>query len=411
MRVLCGLFFALPLLCGLAYSDEVPCSGRKITIDNTKPKLSKDGDIVNAHDGTYRKIGGFWYYHGAEYGLCHEPQKHGCDKTPDHCGFHNNHNVSVWRSTDLSSGSWEKVATAVECTKLPGCQVLYRPHLVFNPNTQKYVLFVNYVGQGDQGYKGNAVYSALHPEGPFHLENPVMNLSRLCPGPVAGPQCGEAQGACGDFDVLVDPADGQAYISYGCHYYMGIERLTADYYNTAPLPASGNGNATVTNGHFGGRLFPDYFIEAPVFFERNGLYYLLYGHCCCFCYQGSGILVYIAEHPLGPWKAQPGGNLACVPPPQDNFEREVLGGTPTPGQGCLYGGSSDVSTTHAQQNFVINYESLDGKIKERIWTGDLWQQSPDGLKGHEGQFWVPLRFTEAGHIQKVRHVDSFQLCV
>ena len=72
---------------------------------------------------------------------------------------------------------------------------------------------------------------------------------------------------------------------------------------------------------------------------------------------------------------------------------------PTPGQGCLYGGSRDVSTTRAQQNFVIRIPSAAAAEEETlIWTGDRWQQAPDGIKGHEGQFWVSLSFDGAGRI-------------
>lgn len=287
-----------------------------VTIDNTRPKLDTNGDIVNAHDGTYRKFGEYWYYHGAQYGLCREPARYGCDQTNDHCGFHNNHNVSIWKSKTLDpNGSWEFVGTAVQCQELPGCSILYRPHLVWNPRTEKYVLFVNYVGSDGGGYKGNAVYVADSPEGPFSLRNPSMNLSRLCPSATNGPECGATQGGCGDFDVLVDPRDGAGYIAYGCNFYMSIEKLTSDFTDTAPVAAGENGNATVVGGAFNGTMFPDYFVEAPAMFERNGVYYLLYGHCCCFCFQGSGVLVFRSSSPMGPWSRQsPGNDLACVVP-------------------------------------------------------------------------------------------------
>lgn len=42
-------------------------------------------------------------------------------------------------------------------------------------------------------------------------------------------------------------------------------------------------------------------MEAPAMFHRNGYYYMLYGHTCCFCKEGSGAHVQVAEHPLGPW--------------------------------------------------------------------------------------------------------------
>ena len=411
-----SLTLLLGLLLGLFWCSVARFSqGKLIEIDNRKPRLDVDGNIINAHDGTYRRHGGYWYYHALEYGLCKEPPGKGCDGASAHgCGFHRDHNVSIWRSPDLSSGSWERRGTAVQCKELAGCSILFRPHLVENKRTGRFVLFVNYVGDGNS-YNGNAVYSATHIEGPFTLENPVMNLSRLCPGPLAKAPCGEAQGGCGDFDVMVD-GDGAAYIAYGCNFYMSIERLTETFYDTAPRLPGGRSNASA-GGRFGGTVFPDYFVEAPAFFRRAGLYYLLYGHCCCFCLQGSGVIVYTAQHPMGPWTRQPGGDLACVPAPAEELAPFPLpGAVPTPGQGCLYGGSSDISVTRAQQNFVIEVPlgtttRTDDEESTFLWTGDLWQQAPDGVKGHEGQYWYPLEFDSHGSIQKMKHLDRFQLRV
>jgi beta-xylosidase len=70
---------------------------------------------------------------------------------------------------------------------------------------------------------------------------------------------------------------------------MSIEKLTPDFYyvaNTAPY------------------VFPETFVEAPDLFKVNGTYYALYDWCCCFCMQGSGILVYRGDSPLGPYTQQ-----------------------------------------------------------------------------------------------------------
>ena len=41
---------------------------------------------------------------------------------------------------------------------------------------------------------------------------------------------------------------------------------------------------------------------------------MLADHCCRFCYQGSGMFVFTAPHPLGPWKQLPGvKDLGCQP--------------------------------------------------------------------------------------------------
>lgn len=46
-----------------------------------------------------------------------------------------------------------------------------------------------------------------------------------------------------------------------------------------------------------------------------------------------------------------------------------------------------------------------------LWTGDRWMQSPDGLKGHEPQFWAPLQFDAEGRIEEMQWVDTFVLDV
>lgn len=245
-----------------------------------------------------------------------------------------------------------------------------------------------------------------------------MNLTRLCPGPAIpeGQACGKAQGGCGDFDVIVDPKDNAAYIIYGCNFYMGIERLTPDYLYTDGT------NATVKGGLFESQsTFPEYFVEAPAFFHRRGVFYALFGHCCCFCYQGSGVMVYTATSPLGPWEPQcsdvqhgtgclaPSGDLACVP---NNGTRMHVGygGAPTPGQGCNYKAKPEESTMRAQQNFVITVKATDGS-EQFVWTGDRWQQAPDGIKGHEGQTWSLLEFDSSGRVQPLKWHDTIQLDV
>jgi len=39
-----------------------------------------------------------------------------------------------------------------------------------------------------------------------------------------------------------------------------------------------------------------------------------------------------------------------------------------------------------------------------------WQQAPDGLKGHEPQYWTPLQFNE-GSIREIEWIDEFTLDV
>jgi hypothetical protein len=73
-----------------------------------------------------------------------------------------------------------------------------------------------------------------------------------------------------------------------------------------------------------------------------------------------------------PWAQGGPLNVACVDPP-GNVSTPVLplGAEPTPGQGCLYGGSQQVSVTRSQQNFVITVPSAGGDSLY-VYTGDRY---------------------------------------
>ena len=89
---------------------------------------------------------------------------------------------------------------------------------------------------------------------------------------------------------------------------------------------------------------------------------------------------------------------------------EQLGGEPTPGQGCLYGGSKDVSVTRSQQDFTAKLPDGNGGFTF-LYFGSRWGQAPDGIKGHEPQYVYPLQFNADGSIQHIVWSDvvSFPL--
>ena len=61
----------------------------------------------------------------------------------------------------------------------------------------------------------------------------------------------------------------------------------------------------------------------------------------------------------------------------------------------------------AQQNFIIEVPTEQGL--DFIWTGDRWMQAPNGVKGHEPQFWTTLQFDTAGRVLPIRWVDSMSV--
>jgi hypothetical protein len=127
---------------------------------------------------------------------------------------------------------------------------------------------------------------------------------------------------------------------------------------------------------------------------------------CLFCWQGSGMIVFSATHPLGPWHRQP-DDLGCIanasnPTPAEQGTLPltaeyspgqaralvVLAGVSVCnvcsrskfrsanrglGQGCNYQGAIAASASRAQQNFVLPILTSGGST-EYIWTGDRWMQ-------------------------------------
>jgi hypothetical protein len=172
-------------------------------------------------------------------------------------------------------------------------------------------------------------------------------------------------------------------------------------------------------------------------FSRNDTWFALFGHCCCFCYQGSGLFVHTASSPMGPWTLQssPVSDISCQSP---TSAEALLGGVPTPGQGCLYDNSNQVAVTRSQQvsappplqlhlppppppppplshahhliltllqDFVAKLPDGEGGFSF-LYYGSRWGQSPDGIKGHEPQYVAPLVFNADGSLNHLTWQDK-----
>jgi Glycosyl hydrolases family 43 len=365
-----------------------------VFFDNLSPMMDTTGSIMDAHDQSIRKSGDYYYRHAVAYGPCKEPVNHGCDTTSDHCGFQQNHTVNVWRSKTLASGSWEFLGEAMPVSSRPP-GVLFRPDAILNPLTNLWVLYWNYVYPSGT-YAGCAAATSATPEGPFALQRELVNTT--------------FKG--GDFHLFTDPKDNAGYIIYGASYKVTIEKLTPDYLST-------QGGASASLYTFNDTF--DYFSESPMLLEKNGIYYALFSWCCCYCLQGSGIIVHTAPSMAGPWTRQEGDNIACtagtpyVPPSHSSSPKKyslsafTVDVEPTNGQGCQYHNASTTATTRAQQNFVVSVDTPTGV--DWIWIGDRWQQSWDGTKGHDPQTFLPLPVNANGSISFLAWQDNFTMDV
>ena len=372
---------ALALLLLAAALAPRPSESRLVAFSNVAPRLDAQGRIMNAHDGTTRRYapGGRFYYHAMGYPSCNETGKiNGCTG----CIYGTSNSISVWSSPDLSSGSWVlEEAVYPGPAGFPEC-TYFRSQAVFNAATGAYVLWANIAGCKPGACAGGACPSyatatAPAPQGPwtFHGFAQPHNLT--------------IANNTGDFALFVDD-DGTAYaiVTHGIagagYRQMFVYGLSADYLSftaarTAELPGP-------------------HLVEAPAMFKRGVTYYALLGGCTCMGLYGGGVAVLTAPAPLGPWK-----NVTAALDPGCEMERQTNCFQMGPGAICN-------PVTQAQQNFVIEVP-LAGGGSALVWTGDRWQQSPDGTYAQQPQTWLPLSFDGSGAIAPLAWVDSFELDV
>lgn len=100
MIVPCRRF--LLLATGLVSVLLVPVSGKEVVISNVLPRRDANGAIMDCHDGNVHWEGGQYLLFCMAYGPCHNTQ---CATAE--CGGRLDHNVSLYASPDLTSGSWK----------------------------------------------------------------------------------------------------------------------------------------------------------------------------------------------------------------------------------------------------------------------------------------------------------------
>ena len=234
--LLAGLCAAFVVSCG--QPPEAP-KLKTVTINNVEPRRDVSGQIIDAHDGCLQLFDGRYYLYGTAYG------------TSD--GYSLTNRYRVYSSPDL--GQWTYVGELLT-NQPPG--IYYRPCVVFNPKTRKYVLWYNWYPKGWDGQEGIAVSDT--PVGPFSILNTNALKNR-------------AESRPGDGSLFVDE-DGRGYYIFtaiGEGYAVRVLRLTPDYFGL-----TGEASGVLAKGG-----------EAPLLFRRDNFYYALCGPLCAFCPRGS----------------------------------------------------------------------------------------------------------------------------
>lgn len=223
-----------------------------VNINNTILRKDTEGNIMDAHDGRLIKFGDTYYLYGTAYGNTD--------------GYGSTNHFHCYKSTDLTN--WTACGDILNS---PPVGVYYRPHVIYNADTKKYVLWFNWYKTLWSGQYGVAVSDT--PTGPFIIVNENASMKFIDKG-------------LGDHSLFVDD-DKQAYIVYTTisDHVITVEKLASDYLSS-----------TLVNS---GTILPS--AEACSMFKRNGIYYVLSDKMCQFCPEGSGAQVFTATDPLGPY--------------------------------------------------------------------------------------------------------------
>ena len=245
-------FIALMLLMMIGTMMTISAQ-QEISIDNMHLRYDTDGKAIDAHDGRLVKFGNLYYLYGTSY------------ENTD--GFVTANHYHCYSSPDLKT--WTFRGHILDNQPVG---VYYRPHVIYNASTKKYVLWYNWYKTLWLGQFGVATSDV--PTGPFEIQNTNVTTAN-------------AVGGVGDLDLFTD-TDGKGYLVYttiGTHS-VSVDLLSDDY-----LSSTGKNSGFILSNS-----------EACSLFKRNGIYYMLADYTCAFCKEGSGACVFTASNPLGPYQ-------------------------------------------------------------------------------------------------------------
>ena len=340
MKAILLIILSLLSLCRSGYSQSLinfDYEGHQIT------RFDDHGNAIDAHDGKLSFFNGTYYLYGTSYDCGFEWG----NKQAPFCGFkvYTSLDLVQWKDEgflfDAQSSIWQSRCDG----KTYGC---FRPHVVFNQKTRRYVLWIN-VYDNRVGYR---VFTATTPVGPFkEQKEPTLAINNDMP--VAGLNNG-------DHDLFVDD-DGIAYLAYTDWRTKGsiaIERLSTDY-----LTGTGSVIRSVTDGQ----------TEAPSLFRRREIYYLVYSDPNCGYCAGTGSSYRTSRSPLGPWSGS------------KKISDNSCGGQP-----------SFVSLIPVDDQAVY------------LFGVDLWNSGAKN-EAQANFFWAPLRFAPDDSIEPINCQETLRL--
>jgi Glycosyl hydrolases family 43 len=226
--------------------------------------LDTNGNRIQAHGGSIMYVNETFYW----YGENKEHSKAGSGIW--HWG------VRCYASKDLYN--WEDKGLIIPPdlenfdSPLHPSKNMDRPHIIYNQATRQYVCWLKIMGEGHIQESTILVADSLL--GPYRIVRTGLRPLGM---------------NAGDFDLVVEPSDGKAYYYFErVHSELICADLTADY-----TDVTGYYSTHFPHPH------PPYVREAPAYFFRKGLHYLVTSGTTWYYPNPSEVACARSYH--GPW--------------------------------------------------------------------------------------------------------------
>lgn len=203
--------------------------------------LDTSGNRIHAHGGSILFEDGVFYWYGENK-----------ERTTPGSGIWT-WGIRCYSSTDLYN--WKDRGLIIPpglddpASPLHPAQMIDRPHIVRNPRTGRYVCWLKIMEEGHT--QRSTVLTADSLLGPYEIVRTGLRPLGM---------------NAGDFDLVVDPADGKGYYYFErVHSELVCADLTDDFTDVTGYYST----------HFPRRRRPPMVREAPAYFRRDGRHYLI----------------------------------------------------------------------------------------------------------------------------------------
>ena len=333
------------------------------TINPGKVWRDTEGKRIQAHGGSILTVGDTFYWYGEN-----KEKTTGKDKIW-HWG------VRCYASKDLYNWVDEGIIIPpdVENKKSPlhPEAMMDRPHIVYNEKNDEYVAWLKIMGEPPCF----AVLVAKNILGPYTMVNPRVNPCGL---------------SVGDFDIAIAPEDKKAYlISERPHITMYCADLNDTYTDVI-------GNYSEHFPH----ISPPYTREAPAYFRRNGMHYIITSGTTGYHPNPSEVAVAKLWH--GPYEIQ--GNPHVSDQSLTSYNCQISSVFKHPTKKDLYIAVGDRWLPHLPEvegeTYYTGeaYRAVEQKFKDIFNPNSNFVFTPEDAKemfinsSESDYVWLPLRF-------------------